>query len=60
MGKAANYAENLRAQANLNGVWKYKRLTIEVDGYQIDATIMGKPNTLGNGRTWTLLNRQKN
>jgi len=33
--------------------FKYKRLTIEVDGHKIDAAIMGKPDTLNNGR-WVL------
>lgn len=33
--------------------WKYKRITVEVDGYKIDAVIVGKENTLGNGR-WLL------
>ncbi|MBA3603760.1 MAG: hypothetical protein H0W50_09005 [Parachlamydiaceae bacterium] len=54
MGLPANYANNARQQVNLNGDWKYKRLTIEVDGYKIDATIMGKEATFDNGR-WTLL-----
>ena len=35
------------------GEWKVKRLTIEVDGYHIDAAIMGKAATLENGR-WVL------
>lgn len=33
--------------------WKVKRISIEVDGYTIDAAIMGKASTLGNGR-WML------
>ena len=33
--------------------WVYKRLTLEVDGYKIDAAIMGKPSTLDNKR-WML------
>lgn len=33
--------------------WKYKRITIEVDGYQIDAMIVGKVDTLANKR-WLL------
>lgn len=37
----------------LEGDWKYKPLTIEVDGYKIDAVIFGKPTTLDNGR-WVL------
>ncbi len=54
MGLPANYTDNARQRVNLNGDWKYKRLTIEVDGYTIDATIMGKAETFDNGR-WTLL-----
>lgn len=33
--------------------WKYKRISIEVDGSLIDAVIVGKAKTLGNGR-WML------
>jgi|GEM_PF-717447 len=33
--------------------WKFKRLTVEVDGYRVDAMIVGKPSTLSNGR-WLL------
>lgn len=53
MGYPENFAENCRSNISLNGEWKYKRLTIEVDGYQVDAVIVGKPSTLNNGR-WVL------
>lgn len=47
-------AQSLRSQIDLKQEgWEYKRLTIAVDGYHIDATILGKPSTLGNGR-WML------
>lgn len=37
--------------ANLTqDAWKYKRFTVQCDGYEIDAAVMGKPETLGNGR----------
>lgn len=43
----------MRQNVNLNTKWKFKRLSVEVDGYTIDATIMGKASTFGNGR-WVL------
>ncbi len=49
----AEYPNIFRENVNLQTDWKYKRLTIEVDGNQIDACIMGKESTLGNQR-WTL------
>ncbi len=33
--------------------WKINHITIEVDGSKIQTVIMGKPDTLGNGR-WTI------
>lgn len=39
-----------RSGTPLNDEWKYKRITLEVNGYKIDTVIMGKPSTLGNGR----------
>lgn len=33
--------------------WKYRRITVEVDGLFVDGMIMGKAETLGNGR-WML------
>ncbi len=53
MGYNANHANNVRSNIPLNTEWKYKRLTIAVDGYEIDAMIMGKESTLVNGR-WLL------
>lgn len=43
----------VRQNIDLNTKWKFKRLSVEVDGYTIDATIMGKASTFGNGR-WVL------
>ncbi len=37
----------------LDGDWKYKRITVEVNGNKIDAAIIGKISTLANGR-WVL------
>lgn len=42
-----------RKKIVIEGEWKYKRLTIEVDGYKVDAMIVGKASTLNNGR-WLL------
>lgn len=53
LGYSANYADQLRQDVNLKGEWKVKRISVEMDGYTIDATIMGKASTLGNGR-WVL------
>lgn len=41
------------AQEAQDREWVYKRITIAVDGYEIDAMIMGKPSTLNNGK-WLL------
>lgn len=46
-------AETLRSEVNLNGDWKYKRLTVKVDGIKIDAMVVGKESTLNNKR-WML------
>lgn len=43
---------NLTADIDVSN-WKIKRVSIEVDGAIIDATIMGTASTLGNGR-WVL------
>lgn len=53
MGYSANQIDNMRSKVPLGGEWKYKRITVEVDGYKVDATIMGKASTLNNGR-WVL------
>lgn len=52
-GFPPNYALNSRCRIPLEGEWKYKRMTVEVDGYHIDAIIAGQPSTFNNGR-WTL------
>ena len=51
----APFANNIRKgiQINRHTHWKYKRITIEVDGTKIDAMITGKKETLANGR-WVL------
>jgi hypothetical protein len=48
-----NHANNSRLNISLEAEWKYKRMTIEVDGYKVDAMIMGKASTLNNER-WLL------
>jgi len=48
-----NHANNCRSSILLKSEWKYKRITVEVDGYKIDAVIVGKDSTLDNGR-WVL------
>lgn len=51
--KRAEEIKNRRLNIPLDGEWKYKRITIEVNGNKIDAAIVGKPVTLNNGR-WIL------
>lgn len=53
LGYSKNYANYARSNISLNNMWKYKRITVEVDGYKIDAMIVGKASTLNNGR-WVL------
>lgn len=53
IGYPGNHANDSRSNISLDGEWKYKRITVEVDGYKIDATIVGKASTLNNGR-WML------
>lgn len=53
MGYPSDHADQSRKAVNLNDKWKVKRISVEVDGYIIDAAIMGKASTLGNGR-WVL------
>jgi Chlamydia CHLPS protein (DUF818) len=48
-----NHADESRSSISLEGDWKYKRITVEVDGYKIDAMIVGQAATLNNGR-WVL------
>jgi hypothetical protein len=40
-------------KSGLSKEWKYKRFSVDTDGYRIDACIIGKANTLGNVR-WVL------
>lgn len=49
----ADTLANTRSKVPLINDWKYKRMTIEVDGCKIDSVIMGKPDTLANKR-WLL------
>lgn len=60
---ATNYdsfdANFFRTDLNPDDEWKYKRISVQVDGYTIDATIMGKVNTLGNER-WVLASNGNN
>src|SRR5271166_2603774 len=46
------HANAFRASIPLenNKGWKYKRICIEFDGYKIDTIIVGKDQTIGNGR----------
>lgn len=53
MGYLENHANQSRSSIQLGTDWKYKRITVEVDGYKIDAMIVGKEPYLGNGR-WVL------
>lgn len=54
LGFSKEYALNMRLSVSLESTWKFKRITIEVDGYKVDATIFGKESTLSNGR-WVLV-----
>jgi Chlamydia CHLPS protein (DUF818) len=58
-GREANYADKSRAQIKLDSDWKYKRITVEVDGHKVDAMIVGKASTLNNGR-WVLASNGNN
>jgi hypothetical protein len=53
MGLPSDYAARERSQIDVNNEWKVKRISINVDGYTIDAAIMGKADTFDNGR-WVL------
>jgi hypothetical protein len=50
MGCFPDHADRCRKDILADDEWKYKRITVEVDGYKIDAMIVGKPSTFGNGR----------
>lgn len=54
--ESLNYENQLRLKINLIDEideWKYKRITVKVNGYKIDAIIVGKASTLSN-RRWVL------
>lgn len=53
LGYSSNHANENRKDVDLTGSWKVKRISVRVDGYTIDAAILGKESTLGNGR-WVL------
>ncbi len=53
LGRCENYAKDLREKLPLDSAWKFKRISVKVDGYTIDATIMGRASTFKNGR-WIL------
>lgn len=59
MGYSENHANESRLKISLDTPWKYKRITVEVDGYKIDAMIVGKASTLSNGR-WVLASNGNN
>lgn len=46
-------AEEYRPLIDLGTDWKYKRITVVVDGVKVDAMIVGRATTLDNGR-WVL------
>lgn len=48
--RAVALRERVTALSLLADDWKYKRFTVECDGYKIDALVTGKPETLGNKR----------
>ncbi len=48
--RGESHPTHLRSSIQLNKELKMKRLSVKVDGYTIDAAIMGKASTLGNGR----------
>ncbi len=52
-GYLRNYPDHNKIHNALGSCWKYKRITLKVDGYKIDGAIMGEPSTLNNGR-WVL------
>lgn len=59
MNLPTHIAQQLRQQINPHtGEWRYKRLTIEVDGYFIDAAIMGRVKADGSStfdnKRWVL------
>lgn len=53
LGLTKDEVTGTRSSIRLNTEWKYKRITVKVDGLKIDAMIVGKASTLNNGR-WML------
>lgn len=53
LGYQADHAYQSRQCIHYKGAWKVKRISVVVDGYTIDACLMGTAKTLGNGR-WVL------
>ncbi len=53
VGSTSEHALKLRKNVSLSTQWKIKRIAVEVDGYTVDAAIVGRAETLGNGR-WVL------
>jgi hypothetical protein len=53
-GCPKNFTDVSRSMISFDDEWKYKRKTIEVNGYRIDTAITGKAATLNNGR-WVLV-----
>lgn len=55
LGLPDNFAQLIRQKASVDsGEWKYKRISVLVDGRRIDAAVMGRASTMDNGR-WTLV-----
>lgn len=53
-GKSSDWPQQLRNSVDIEeSRWRYKRITVEVNGNQVDAMIVGKEDTLNNGR-WVL------
>lgn len=50
IGYEKNHANISRKTIDLESEWKYKRITLEIDGYKIDSVILGKENTFNNNR----------
>lgn len=53
LGVSEDFALQCRLNVNLNDRWKFKRLSIQVDDFLIDAMIVGTPETLKKKR-WVL------
>ena len=53
LGYPSDYADQQRSKLEMDSIWHYKRFSILVDGDLVDATVIGRISTLGNGR-WVL------